>query len=786
MMRTAAPRHFEMRRAAVLAAAIFGLSACLAPHVTSADTPAQALPPIATPPTPAPPPPPPPLAFPAQPEEPIPAKAYAVLDRQCAKCHQAGKTELSRPADGFGNVLDLATLQRNLTLVRPGNPDASRLYTLMQSRVAPHNFAADDLSNADLDAVREWIQLAKPAGSCTDQPPVTSDAVTTAIEKVLAELSPDGAKTQRFLSLTHLHNACATKPEMTAYLQAATNMINGLSWGLEPVALEAVDEANTVFKIDLARIGWDAQKWDRLAGAYPYTAAYAPTQPIQQRTGTSSPLLRADWFVTVAGRAPLYYELLTLPDRVSALFAGLKVDPNAAVVPGRVKRIGLKASRVARGNRLLQRQSFANGGIWTTYEYAPTPGRPDLFDTPGGPGTRGAPRPDASLIMFSLPSGFNAFFMANGEGVRINDVPQSVLFDDANPTSRITAGTPCLACHDKGAVTATDELRQRVQTDASVPRDIRERVLAMHDSADEMKKLFDDDIARLEKAQTAAAMKPGLTLDGVDPVSALAARYDRNVSLQDLASELHIAAANLSSLTGHSLPVVADLIQRLVHGPVPRREIELAFPQMAAAVLPAAAAENKAAATSSATPAMPLTASVVTATSPFDLILKTGPSEFKTGDTLTITVRATESCYLTLINVDKTGRGTVVFPNDFDQNNFMDANKELRVPADGAPYNFRLREPGRETVIGICQTAQKTPFGIKHDFERQRFTELGDYRSFLIRSAATASEDASLAKNNDRQRNARPRRGRSAEPAPVLGNGKPDNQARTAVQFDIK
>ena len=93
------------------------------------------------------------------------------------------------------------------------------------------------------------------------------------------------------------------------------------------------------------------------------------------------------------------------------------------------------------------------------------------------------------------------------------------------------------------------------------------------------------------------------------------------------------------------------------------------------------------------------------------------------------------------VGVDRNGRGTVVYPNDFDQNNLLEAGKELRVPAEGAPYQFRLREPGKETVVGICLGGPKPPFGIKHDFERQRFTELGDYRAFLIRAATADAQD---------------------------------------------
>ena len=56
------------------------------------------------------------------------------------------------------------------------------------------------------------------------------------------------------------------------------------------------------------------------------------------------------------------------------------------------------------------------------------------------------------------------------------------------------------------------------------------------------------------------------------------------------------------------------------------------------------------------------------------------------------------------------------------------------MPAENAGYQFRLRDKGQETLIGICSTTSKTVDSIAHDFEKQRFTELGDYRAFLNRS----------------------------------------------------
>ncbi len=708
-------------------------------------------------------------------------KVYGLLDRLCAKCHQTGKLTSLRPARGFGNVLDLAAIAADPARVRSGNPDASRLYTLMQSRLAPHDFSNDDLSGDDLDAVRDWIKSAPTAAVvCRDRQSIERDGVVAAVAKTLTDAGTEQAKTLRFLSLTTAYNACTDDTDLKVYGEALGHTINGLSWGLDPYVVEAIDAARTVFKIDLAKIGWTSEKWERLTAVYPYAARAPSNAELEALTGTKLPVLRGDWFVAAAGRAPLYYELLGLPERSSALLTSLKVDTNIAIAQGRVRRIGIKTSNVARGNRLLQRVPFANGSIWTTYEYAPTPGRPDLFDAPGGPGSRGAPKPDASLMMFSLPSGFNAFFMTNGDGVRLNDLPLSVMRDDGHASGRITAGAGCLACHSAGMQPATDEIRQRVQGDTTVPRDIRERTLALHATSDDNQRLFDEDNTRIVKALSGAGLTPALTQNGQDPVSALVLAYDRPLTLQAVAAELDMAPARLSELA-MSLPGASgDLLQRLVHGPVTRRDFDARF---AGIVRDLAAQAGGGVASATGVDAQPSPA-YRDRPDPLDLILKTNKVAFATGELLTINARATEPCYLTLINIDRNGRGTVVFPNDFEANNLLDAGMDIRVPAEGAPYQFRMRDKGRETIVGICLAGQKTPAGIKHDFERQRFTELGDYRAFLKRTATLELDERNPPKaaTTSRLTTPRGRRNRVEQPEPSRTG---DPQARTAIQITV-
>ena len=672
------------------------------------------------------------IEVPKPPADPTMAKVYAVFDKQCASCHQNGRLTVASPAGAIGNILDLATLAADGTMIRPGQPDVSPLYMLLQASPGHGTDAAGkdiELTATDLDALRDWIVSSKLQDRCKGRDPIKAEAASEAMAKYL-ETAGGAAKDSRFLTLTHLHNACTSEVEMKAYRQAVTIAVNSLSWGLRPIVLPAIDPAETILRIDLTAMGWDEGRWTRLFAGYPYRGIDA--EPAGLAAGATPVSVRADWFVVAALSPPLYYDLLGLPDRLSTLTASLRVDLANDIAQNRARRIAVKTSPIARGSRLLQRSAFANGAFWTTYEYAPTPGRPDLFDAPGGPGSRGAPRPDGSLVMFALPSGFNAFYMANGDGVRLSELPLSVLRNDTHPGQRLAVGGRCLACHTQGPHTVADEMRARLLGDTAVPRDIREKVLALHAPDEEIKRLIGEDIGRATGAMAEAGVVPGATLDGVDPVSAMTRRYQQDVTMEALAAELDVSRQRLAEAAGRTKDIAGDLVDRLVHGPIPRRHVEAGIASLAAVVrtgiVPPLEQVPIAALDAAGDDAVPR------------LVLKTGPATFKVGDALSITARSSEGCYLTLINVDRNGRGTVVYPNDFEQNNYLDPGKEIRVPADGAPYVFRLREPGRETLIGICQTGSKSLSGIKHDFERQRFTELGDYKAFLSRLNLSESE----------------------------------------------
>jgi hypothetical protein len=149
------------------------------------------------------------------------------------------------------------------------------------------------------------------------------------------------------------------------------------------------------------------------------------------------------------------------------------------------------------------------------------------------------------------------------------------------------------------------------------------------------------------------------------------------------------------------------------------------------------------------------------------------------------TVKSEEDCHLTVINVDGRGEGTVLFPNTFDEDNFLAAGKELQIPGSKSDWQFRLKDPGVETVIAICNATGEKADGIKHDFATRQFTPLGNYRDFLTRQIVvegaerfTRGQKAKLAKA-----------GGEAEPAPEAalapGASASDILARTAIKLVV-
>ena len=84
---------------------------------------------------------------------------------------------------------------------------------------------------------------------------------------------------------------------------------------------------------------------------------------------------------------------------------------------------------------------------------------------------------------------------------------------------------------------------------------------------------------------------------------------------------------------------------------------------------------------------------------------------YASGEDVQVFVETNKDAYVTLLNVDPAGRTTVLFPNDHQRDNFVAANRTLRVPAPAAGFRIVVGgEVGTELLKVIASTERRSLF----------------------------------------------------------------------------
>ena len=647
--------------------------------------------------------------------------------------------------------------------MRPGNPDASRLYTHMLRRLMPfdvhqENNGGVEPTAEEIQAVRTWISRLKPAPACQDRRFVTLAAEADALKRAAEQAGP-AVNRLRFVSLSHLYNACASPEAMFSHRQAITRLFNSLSWKPGPVKVEAIDEARTLLRIDLTDLGWVAAHWERIVGSAANGSGHLALLPksVTEPFGVEQPVVRGDWLAETVLRAPVYYDLLGLPGLSSEVARIMQIDAAALRRNADSQRELVNSSAFANGNRLIERLGLRSRALWTAYDLAPREGRRDFTDAALTP-SAAIPAHDAALSLFLLPNGLPAFFVANGRGDRLDQVPGEVVRPDIHARRGVRAGIDCMACHSLGPTAHGDETAPKTDVARAAVRDR----------------------AFVRESLAAVGIEPGFTVDGVEPIAALVREYTRPLSSLRAATDLGLEPGTLTASLHKAGARTETILRRLSIGLVGRSEFETELRTLLAEV------HGK---PLSADPTGSPPAADTQDPGPV-LVLLSDKVSYKAGDALRLSVRTKTDCHLTLISVDQRGRGTVIYPSDFEPNNLLPADRELQLPAVGAPYLFRLKEKGRETIVAICSTAGATVDGIRHDFERQRFTDLGNYAAFLNHSEEQAAErrqpQATPATSTGPEAKGRGRRRPPAKGDPIETKVRPEQITHTAITIDIE
>ena len=478
-------------------------------------------------------------------QENLAQQAYAIFEQSCLNCHgeHGAYTEQL--------IIDHAALVAPGGAVIPGNPDDSEFYKrLVENRVEKRMpLGQPRLSDAAIDTVRRWILAGAPDWENTFTsagPFITPKEMLETIENHVNSLAPFDRAFARYFTLTHLYNAGETNEALGAYQRALSKLVNSLSWGRKVTNPRPIDSEETIFYIDLRDYEWEIgiNRWTLIEAEYPYEIEFnAPTQTalrekltnLREAMDCEVPFVHVDWFLATASLPPLYHDILGLPETDRELETRLEVNvvENLRNAAGRrVWRAGFNESGVSNHNRVVERHQFQHGAYWKSYDFAGSVGTQNIFTHPL------AFTHDGGEIIFNLPNGLQAYYLADAGGNRLNAAPIAIVRNPAVSDPTVRNGLSCIGCHTEGMKEFEDQVRGVVEQNENPPFD-KDRALRLYVEKAEMDAFVAEDTERYRQALE----KTGGVFGGIEPVQRFHEAFQRPLDAAHAAASVGLETA---------------------------------------------------------------------------------------------------------------------------------------------------------------------------------------------------------------------------------------------------
>jgi len=608
----------------------------------------------------------------------------------------------------------------------------------------------------------------------------------------------------RYLTLTNLAILTSSDgspresdDQLETYRAALGKLVNSLSRRGRIVPLVAIDQGRIIYRLDLRDYGWTPDEWETIVVAgYPYGLRGIDgksEKEIADLSGSAGAWVRGDWFVFAASQPPLYHDLLHLPKTEQELEKQFQVDTVANLSKGQAMRAGFRVSGVSQGNRLIERHESGTGMYWKSYDFTPLvrTGGHDLFRSPLGPVGAGLTDNkdrefvhDGGEIIFELPNGLHAYYLATSDGKRLDRGPTEIVQDRKRRDGSIINGVSCMACHDRGMKSVKVDRLGNDTTELLFDEVGPVALAAGLDKAekDNIEDLYTNKetlhaaLAADEQAylKVLAEATPGFH-QPIDPVSRLYNRFNQEILLETLAAEFGESDATfLDRLKETRDPDLESIAAQFEAGlGFPRSSWLDQFVKISHALSyelqdfePVAYAEF----TSGAAKAGGNEGKVSLSTGG-RLTLSTDKADYQAGELLTVKLKLTEASYVRLYHLSAENELKQIFPNSAQNDNFVAGGKELTfgVQKEGTlaagEFRFRMGKPfGTEIILAVASPVQFS------DKENLSFAEGEVFKSF--------------AETDLREASRRGTKGLEVETSDALG--KPTGQLRAAPTFSTR
>jgi hypothetical protein len=538
-----------------------------------------------------------PVAF-AQLDDVVDRKARVILKRTCVVCHSGAKPaddlELN-DAHRLANALSTEKKREDIVeaiLDKPMPPDEDgwkrsfeRNYDVSEERLKDLQ-----LSDAEVETLTTWIKGYRPDEG-PNRPHLSHPKL---VEAILADVKSHPAphrKYLRYLSLSNLYNAGDSDENLEIYRKGIRKLLNSLTWHPEIQKFSIVNNTQlTLLRFDLREMEypqgkeikkWDAALWEEIANDYPYfipVRTPAATE-LKEISGTAHYFLRADWFAFALSRPPLYHQILGLPESIDQLEKTLGVNvvnniewtlsPEGVSSP-RAIRAGTTISGVSRNHRIIERHPLLrwSGAYWLSYDFRASEAKGssrDIRERPLGPKGKNAFQHDGGEVIFNLPNGMQAYYLATSEGERLDVAPTDIVQNHLRADGKVINGVSCIACHAAGMNPIKAEVRQYVLKTSNDREKVRQ-VKQLYPGQKTVDELLERDRRKFTKASADAdALHPG-----VEPVSKLVDRFEGRVTLAIAAAELDKPIAELKQIL--KSPTFRELETQLLANGISRND----------------------------------------------------------------------------------------------------------------------------------------------------------------------------------------------------------------------
>lgn len=429
-------------------------------------------------------------------------------------------------------------------------------------------------SDAEIENLGRWISECVAEDFCEHEAFISLGEMLETMRADIsntAEIASSERRFYRYFTLTHIYNTGVCSQDLDRYRWALSKTLNSLSTQTKVVPPTPIDEAETIYRIDLRDYGWDAPLWESIVSQNPFAVEFVRDEATDLKafTETAVPFMMADWLVADATRPPLYHEILGIPANRAQLEQEFGIDILADIDEDEVERSGFLDSGVSVNNRLIERHEFpgaSNRTYWLSYDFASNGGTGNLFAFPLEFQAAG------NEVIFSLPNGLHAYMITDALGNRIDEAPDDIVTDPAQPDRNVVNGLSCMGCHAHGIIPREDELRDHVAESFGFDDAIKEKVANLHPTAEDFaaSQVLDSDRFLDAVAETGSP-----TDLEWEPVNTVFTEFDGEIDLRRAAAELGITQSELTSQLGG---LGADL-QSLLGGSVKREVFTLNFAQ---------------------------------------------------------------------------------------------------------------------------------------------------------------------------------------------------------------